>query len=213
MEFLDYSDEEDGIDVSPPPPPPPLPSDAHQTNVPPPVPPPPPRHENAGVLVLAAPVTGNGAGAEAGSSASIAAVDTTRTCAYPYLDELPAAVTEGVKPETLVLLGQYLEAQREYAFDLTKSIQSKKDFGNPAILRKVVAYFQIDELGSNYPPHLFDPREIADRNKEPPAAPRPSGAPVRFVQGAPEPEIADHFQNHKKPPSLDEGKRKKSRWA
>lgn len=128
-----------------------------------------------------------------------------------YLDELPP-VTEGGKPETLALLAQYLEAQKEHGFDLTKSIQSKKDFGNPAILTKVVAYFEIDELGSNYPKHLFDPREVSDRNKQEPEerkrgedrSTRASGAPVRFIQGAPEVPGS----------SLDDGmKKKKSRWA
>lgn len=134
---------------------------------------------------------------------------------YPFLDELPPVVTQGVKPETLALLGQYLDAQRQHGFDLTASIQSKKDFGNPAILTKVVAYFQIDELGSNYPQELFDPKEIARRNDPQPAppqqqqqqqgTPRPHGAPVKFVAGAAVSSAAED--------TADGGKKRKSRWG
>ncbi|GLD93865.1 hypothetical protein PINS_up002470 [Pythium insidiosum] len=48
------------------------------------------------------------------------------------------------------------------------NLQSKKEVANPYILDKVVAYFGIDELHSNFARDVFDPRglplhEFSDR--------------------------------------------------
>lgn len=96
---------------------------------------------------------------------------------YPDLSELPPLRNDNVSAETLTRVGQYLEAKSQYNFDLTQSIQSKKDFGNPQILTKVVEYFHIDEIGSNYPPSLFDPHAIQARNKTPATATATALAP------------------------------------
>ena len=85
--------------------------------------------------------------------------------ALPFLSELPDVRTDGVSAETLTRVGQYLEAQSHYNFDLTDSIKRKRDFGNPHILTKVCQFFEIDELGSNYPPSLFDPMTIKRKNE------------------------------------------------
>ena len=85
--------------------------------------------------------------------------------ALPFLSELPDVRTDGVSAETLTRVGQYLEALSHYNFDLTDSIKRKRDFGNPHILTKVCQFFEIDELGSNYPPSLFDPVAIKRKNE------------------------------------------------
>lgn len=41
--------------------------------------------------------------------------------------------------------------------DMNASIQMRKDFRNPSIYEKLVAYCGIDELGTNYPPEAYDP--------------------------------------------------------
>lgn len=43
--------------------------------------------------------------------------------------------------------------------DMNASIQMRKDFRNPSIYEKLVAYCGIDELGTNYPPEMFDPQQ------------------------------------------------------
>lgn len=40
---------------------------------------------------------------------------------------------------------------------MNASIQMRKDFRNPSIYEKLVAYCGIDELGTNYPPEAYDP--------------------------------------------------------
>ena len=52
---------------------------------------------------------------------------------------------EDVKKETMEKCREYLSLQ---GFDLTESIRSKKDFGNPHILDVVVEYFKIDEVST-----------------------------------------------------------------
>ena len=51
--------------------------------------------------------------------------------------------TELVNPATVERCKQYLSLHN---FDLTESIRSKKDFGNPHILDVVVEHFKIDEV-------------------------------------------------------------------
>lgn len=134
-----------------------------------------------------------------------------------YLSELPQVRSDGVSAETLARLGQYLEAQRQYNFDLTDSIQRKKDFGNPHILTKVVDFFHIDELGSNYPKELFDPSAIKRKNEVVDPSPAPPLGPVATLASAPVPRNSLQFV----PASMPEDgagaaskpeKKRKSRW-
>lgn len=41
--------------------------------------------------------------------------------------------------------------------DLSFSIQGKKNFRNPSIYEKLLEYCRIDEQGTNYPAHLYNP--------------------------------------------------------
>ncbi|RWS15873.1 SAP30-binding protein-like isoform X1 [Dinothrombium tinctorium] len=59
--------------------------------------------------------------------------------------------------------------------DMNASIQKRKDFRNPSIYEKLIAYCGIDELGTNYPPEIYDPHkwepesyyeELARKQKE-----------------------------------------------
>ena len=42
---------------------------------------------------------------------------------------------------------------------LNESIQNRKDFRNPSIYEKLVSFCKLDEFGSNYPDHLYNPHE------------------------------------------------------
>ena len=41
--------------------------------------------------------------------------------------------------------------------DLNYSIQAKKNFRNPSIYEKLLEYCRIDEQGTNFPPHIYNP--------------------------------------------------------
>lgn len=43
--------------------------------------------------------------------------------------------------------------------DMIGTIERRKDFRNPSIYEKLIAYCDIDEFGSNYPPELYDPHK------------------------------------------------------
>lgn len=42
-------------------------------------------------------------------------------------------------------------------FNMNKAIQDRKDFRNPSIYEKLVQFCDINELGTNYPPEIYDP--------------------------------------------------------
>lgn len=41
--------------------------------------------------------------------------------------------------------------------DMNKLIQERKEFRNPSIYEKLIQYCDIDELGTNYQPEIYDP--------------------------------------------------------
>ena len=65
-----------------------------------------------------------------------------------------------VDPEVISRLNDYADKKILNKFDLLSSINSNKEFSNPNILSKAVSYFDIDEVGSNYPENVFDPHKL-----------------------------------------------------
>lgn len=49
------------------------------------------------------------------------------------------------------------EKMEKEGMDLNYSIQNRKNFRNPSIYEKLLQFCNINELGTNYPPHLYDP--------------------------------------------------------
>jgi len=49
------------------------------------------------------------------------------------------------------------EKMEKDGMDMNSLIQKRKDFRNPSIYEKLLQYCNINELGTNYPPHLYDP--------------------------------------------------------
>lgn len=76
----------------------------------------------------------------------------TITCGHP--------IPEVVNVEVIARLNEYADMKLNKKFDLATSISSKKEFSNPNILSKAVGYFDIDEIGSNYPPEVFNPHNL-----------------------------------------------------
>ena len=50
--------------------------------------------------------------------------------------------------------------------DPTEEIRRNRDFHNPMLLEKIVLYFDIDDIASQFPKHLFDPEAIANRRSK-----------------------------------------------
>jgi HCNGP-like protein len=55
--------------------------------------------------------------------------------------------------ETITNLHQKIKNSE---FDLNKYIQAKKEFRNPSIYDKLIQFCNINELGTNFPPEIFD---------------------------------------------------------
>nr|XP_026693850.1 SAP30-binding protein-like [Ciona intestinalis] len=54
-------------------------------------------------------------------------------------------------------ISRHYERKMQEGKDLNQAIQSRKDFRNPSIYEKLIAYLAIDELGSNFPKEEFNP--------------------------------------------------------
>ncbi|KAF1775563.1 SAP30-binding protein [Phytophthora cactorum] len=72
----------------------------------------------------------------------------------------PAATTLADDSETQQRIERFLRVQRERGQDFQTTLQDKKEVRNPYILEKVVEYFGIDELQSNFSPDVFDPHGL-----------------------------------------------------
>lgn len=51
------------------------------------------------------------------------------------------------------------EKMRTNNMDMNKLIQERKEFRNPSIYEKLIQFCDIDELGTNYPPEIYDPAQ------------------------------------------------------
>mmetsp|Transcript_9115 Transcript_9115/g.12079 ORF Transcript_9115/g.12079 Transcript_9115/m.12079 type:complete len:444 (-) Transcript_9115:175-1506(-) len=74
-----------------------------------------------------------------------------------HLQELPKEPEEECKPELQQRITEYLNLAREKGYNLTENLKKKKEFGNPQILQKVVDFFGIDDIQTNYPKEIYNP--------------------------------------------------------
>eukprot|EP00457_Paulinella_chromatophora_P002916 gb/GEZN01002921.1/.p1 GENE.gb/GEZN01002921.1/~~gb/GEZN01002921.1/.p1 ORF type:complete len:459 (-),score=119.69 gb/GEZN01002921.1/:728-2104(-) len=51
----------------------------------------------------------------------------------------------------------FLERALQSKVSFNQSLQNRKEFHNPYILEKIARDYQIEQDGTNYPPHLYDP--------------------------------------------------------
>jgi hypothetical protein len=112
-------------------------------------------------------------------------------------------------------IARYNQKKQREGLDMNVIIQRKKGFRNPSIYEKLISYCGIDELGTNYPPEIYDPHmwgpqsyyeelskvQMAEINKR-----QKEKTKVEFVSGT-----------AKKPADLtggvtDETKKRKSKW-
>ena len=50
--------------------------------------------------------------------------------------------------------------------DPSAEIRKNRDFHNPMLLEKIVRYFDIDDIASQFPKHIFDPEAISNRRSK-----------------------------------------------
>jgi len=112
-------------------------------------------------------------------------------------------------------IARYNQKKLREGLDMNSIIQKKKGFRNPSIYEKLISYCGIDELGTNYPPEIYDPHmwgpqsyyeelakvQMAEINKR-----AKEKTKVEFVSGT-----------AKKPTdgaaaTTDETKKRKSKW-
>uniref|UniRef100_A0AAV1V4R9 SAP30-binding protein n=1 Tax=Peronospora matthiolae TaxID=2874970 RepID=A0AAV1V4R9_9STRA len=72
----------------------------------------------------------------------------------------PAADSLAADNVTQQRIERFLRMQRERGQDFQTTLQDKKEVRNPYILEKVIEYFGIDELRSNFPKDKFDPHGL-----------------------------------------------------
>lgn len=71
--------------------------------------------------------------------------------------ELPPSPKERCDPKLVDRFTEHMRQKRRFKRDFNLDIQRRKDFRNPSIYEKLIEHFQLDELGSNFKPALFDP--------------------------------------------------------
>ncbi|KAJ3654797.1 hypothetical protein Zmor_013960 [Zophobas morio] len=54
-------------------------------------------------------------------------------------------------------IGKLYEKMQNQQLDMNALIQKRKDFRNPSIYEKLIQFCAINELGTNYPPTIYDP--------------------------------------------------------
>ncbi|EKX54784.1 hypothetical protein GUITHDRAFT_99435 [Guillardia theta CCMP2712] len=89
--------------------------------------------------------------------------ETAERCSTPMLVseqmpqvELPPAPTTEIEPKLIENVNKYTRL-REKDRKVNADLYDKKEFHNPGILEVLMATYNIDGYGSNYPKELFDP--------------------------------------------------------
>ncbi|XP_075217189.1 SAP30-binding protein [Lycorma delicatula] len=135
--------------------------------------------------------------------------------------QLPPEPTGRCSNELQEKIARYHEKMIACGLDMNYEIQQRKEFRNPSIYEKLIQYCQINELGTNFSPAVYDPlswgkesfyeeldkvqrAEMARREKE-----RKEKTKVEFVVG-----MAKRSGGGSNPGSgtEDDSKRRKSKW-
>ena len=54
---------------------------------------------------------------------------------------------------------------QHHGLDANESIKQKKSYRNPSIYQKLIDFLDIDEMGSNFPKDVFDPKKFREDKK------------------------------------------------
>lgn len=83
------------------------------------------------------------------------------------IDPVPDPVVDGIRlfpepqgrcsNELQEKINRLYEKMQSSGLDMNHVIQQRKDFRNPSIYEKLIQFCSINELGTNYPAHIYDP--------------------------------------------------------
>lgn len=128
--------------------------------------------------------------------------------------EYPGRCSNALQDKT----AKYYEKKIKEGKNMNESIQKMKDFRNPSIYEKLISYCGIDEMGTNYPPEVYDPHswgpeslydELAKRQKEEmdkKEKERKEKTKVEFISGTAK------KPNHETQTALDLALKRRSKW-
>lgn len=85
--------------------------------------------------------------------------ETKRDRAAEYGFALPPEPKGKCPPEFQEKINKMYEKMQTQNMNMNKLIQERKEFRNPSIYEKLIQYCDIDELGTNYPPEIYDPMQ------------------------------------------------------
>ena len=68
--------------------------------------------------------------------------------------EPPGRCSKALQDKVIALL----EKEQRLGLDLNQHLQGRKDFRNPSIYEKLVTALSLDEFGTNFPEHVYDPK-------------------------------------------------------
>lgn len=71
--------------------------------------------------------------------------------------QLPPEPAGKCPPELQEKIQKLYDKMQNDALDMNYVIQQRKDFRNPSIYEKLIQFCGINELGTNYPPKIYDP--------------------------------------------------------
>lgn len=107
------------------------------------------------------------AAASAAAAAALAATAAATSAAAAHVLEQEPISDDGIQlppepagrcaVELQDKIARLHEKMLKDGLDMNYVIQQRKDFRNPSIYEKLIQFCGINELGTNYPPHLYDP--------------------------------------------------------
>ncbi|XP_063239037.1 SAP30-binding protein [Bacillus rossius redtenbacheri] len=71
--------------------------------------------------------------------------------------QLPSEPAGRCSNELQEKITNFYEQMKTKGLDMNSVIQQRKDFRNPSIYEKLIQFCNINELGTNYPAHIYDP--------------------------------------------------------
>lgn len=74
--------------------------------------------------------------------------------------EPPGRCSKALQDKVIALL----QKEEKLGLDLNQHLQGRKDFRNPSIYEKLVTALNLDEFGTNFPEHLYDPKEWGEES-------------------------------------------------
>lgn len=104
------------------------------------------------------------------------------------------------------------EKVQHKVLDMNKIIQERKEFRNPSIYEKLISFCDINELGTNYPPEIYDPSTFGKESYYEELA-RVQKAEMDKLEKTKKETSVMVVTGSKKPSAIsDEEKKRKSKW-